>query len=227
MVKKVELYLLKLWQKIITDGIPVMLASSGEYVNLRSDSIIIGSLLGAAAAGIYGVAYSFYLMLAIVVYLPSIGVFPTLARYSVRHGLPSYKVFTNKLSLIFLLFSSLLAAVMYILSPWLLIFLYGDSYQLSIIPLRILIAALPFVALNRLMVQVLNAANLQSWTFRATVSGAIFNVIANLILIPRYGLITAAYTTVITEALVWVVAILGLKMAVSQIPIPPSSSTIG
>jgi len=218
---------IRLWRRIIIDGIPVMLASSGEYVNLRSDSIIIGAMLGVTVAGIYGVAYSFYLMLAIIVYLPSVGVFPTLARFSANHGLKAYRVFTNKLSLIFLGFSSLVAVGMYLLAPLLLVFLYGDEYQSSIIPLRILIIGLPFVALNRLMVQVLNASDLQSWTFRATAIGATFNVLVNLILIPRFGIVAAAYTTIITEALVWVVAVLGLRWAIARASTPSSSSTIG
>lgn len=215
---------LSLWLKIIRDGIPVMLASSGEYVNLRSDSIIIGSLLGLTAAAIYGVAYSYYLMLAIIVYLPSVGIFPTLARYSANHGLKAYQVFTNKLSLIFFGFSTVVAAGMYLVSPWLLILLYGEEYQSSLIPLRILIIGLPFVALNRLMVQVLNASDLQLWTFRATAIGAVFNVLVNLILIPRFGIIAAAFTTIITEALVWLVAIFGLRWVTSRISVPPSST---
>ena len=44
--------------------------------------------------------------------------------------------------------------------------------------------------------------------FRATFSGALFNVSLNLLLIPTYGIIAAAVVTIITEGNCLVVALI-------------------
>jgi len=201
---------LALWKRMIKEAVPVMLAASGQYVNLRCDSIIIAAVLGAFAAGIYGVAYNFYLMLSILVYLPSISAFPTLARYSASHPLDTYRRFVNKLGLAIGIYALVAAIGLFIAAPFLLPLLYGSDYLASLEPLRVLVFALPFLALNRLLVQSLNASGLQKWAFIATAIGALFNVSCNLIFIPRFGIIVAAVTTLVTEILVWLVASWGL-----------------
>ena len=213
-----------LWKKMIREALPVMLANSGEYANLRSDSIIIAAVLGSFFAGIYGVAYSFYLMMAIVVYLPSVSAFPTLARYSAAHEMRAYRKFVNKLGLAIVGYAVVIAVVLFFLAPILIPLLYGREYQASLAPLKILVFALPFVALNRLMVQSLNASGLQKWTFIATATGAIFNITVNLLLIPRFGIIAAAATTLTTELLVWLVASLGLLIVSKKTSPAPSSA---
>ncbi len=209
----------QLWKRMIREALPVMLANSGEYANLRSDSIIIAAVLGSFFAGIYGVAYSFYLMMAIIVYLPSVSAFPTLARYSASHDMRAYRKFVNKLGLAIVGYSVAIAIVLFFLAPILIPLLYGQEYQASLDPLKILVFALPFVALNRLMVQSLNASGLQKWTFIATATGAFFNIGVNLLLIPRFGIMAAAATTLATELLVWLVASLGLLTTSKRTPV--------
>ncbi len=203
----------RFWKKMIREATPVMLANSGEYVNLRLDSIVIAATLGSFLAGIYGVAYNFYLMVAILVYLPSVSAFPTLARYSASHELPAYQKFVNKLGMVIVGYALVIAILLFFTGPFLLLLLYGVNYLDSLRPLRLLVFALPFVAFNRLMVQSLNASELQQWTFVATASGAVFNITANLLLIPRYGIMSAAATTLATELLVATIAYSGLVIA--------------
>lgn len=206
----------RFWKKMIEEALPVMLANSGEYANLRLDSIVIAATLGSFLAGIYGVAYSFYLMVAILVYLPSVSAFPTLARYSASHQLPAYQKFVSKLGIVIVGYALVIAIMLFFTAPFLLLLLYGATYLGSLRPLRILVFALPFVAFNRLMVQSLNASELQQWTFVATTSGAASNITANVLLIPRYGIMSAAVTTLATEFLVGVVAYIGLLIAVRK-----------
>lgn len=199
----------ELWQSMLRDGFPVMLANSTEYVNVRADSLIVGVLLGPASAGIYGVAYVFFQLLCRVVYLPALAAFPAMARLSATSGLEAYRRFVGKLSLAIFGYAVVLGSALFILAPLLLSLLYSPEFAASLTPMHILMFALPFLALNRLMVQVLNAADLAKWTFRATALGAVFNVAMNLVMIPQFGLTGAAITTVATEALVWILALFG------------------
>jgi O-antigen/teichoic acid export membrane protein len=198
-----------LWQSLVSQSIPIVLASSTEYVTLRSDTVLVSVFLGDYSTGLYGVAYNVYVVAGIMAWIVSVGTFPTLSRYSVSQSPRRYLSLTLKLNAGLGAYGMILAGAVLLLSPIFLPLLYGQEYSGALDPLRILACALPFVAVNRLMFQVLNASDRQRWTFRAAASGAIFNVAANLYSIPRFGLPAAAVTTVMTEALVWAVALLG------------------
>ena len=117
------------------------------------------------------------------------------------------------LSFAILGYGVLLIGFIQFIAPTVIPILYGANYQESLQPLYILTIGLPFYGLNRLMVQVLNATDCQKWTFYATSTGAVLNIIANIVLIPHYGIIAAAITTIITEAIVWLLALYGFRYA--------------
>ena len=81
--------------------------------------------------------------------------------------------------------------------------IYGQKFAASANPLMILAAGLPFIILNRLNNYTLIAMGLQKWIFYIISSGAVFNVVANRLLMPKYSYVGASITTVITEGLVF------------------------
>jgi O-antigen/teichoic acid export membrane protein len=200
-----------LWRSMIRESLPVVLGGVAEYVNLRADSMLVGSIAGGRAAGIYGAAYNLYLFGVMPGYALSIGAFPTLARYSHQRTPLQYSSFVRRLNLAVGAYGLLIAMSWGFVSPYLLSWLYGAAFQDSIAPLQWLIWAIPLVVLNRLAVQALNASGHQQLTWYATLSGVLFNVLANLWAVPRFGYMGAALTTVLTEGIVWCVALIGLR----------------
>lgn len=202
-----------LWKSLIWQSTPIVLAGTAEYSNTRADNMLLGAIDGEQSAGIYGAAYTVYTTTAISAYTISMGSFPTLARYSNERNASEYRKLMLKLSLVLALYAIALAVCIYLISPALVRVLYGQAFSDSLKPLQILVWALPFVALNRLFVQALNASDRQKWTFFATTIGAGFNIVLNLFVIPRYGFVGAAYATVLTESLVCLVACVGILQA--------------
>ena len=151
-----------LWKSIIVESIPVVLAGSTEFINLRFDTFLIGIFLDTESAGIYGVAYSLYLVAAIMAHIVSVGAFPTLARYSGSHDLKLYGKFVAKLHIPIGFYGISLAVIGLLSSSIIVSLLYGAEFYESQSPLRILMLALPFITLNRFMIQVLNASGLQN-----------------------------------------------------------------
>ena len=154
-----------------------MLATSTEYINLRFDSIVISSQLGNFATGVYSTAYNFYLFAAILMYVVSLSLFPTFAHGGAKNKEKLTKLVTL-LSFAILGYGVLLIGFIQFIAPTVIPILYGANYQESLQPLYILTIGLPFYGLNRLMVQVLNATDCQKWTFYATSTGAVFNMIS-------------------------------------------------
>lgn len=206
----------QLWRYLITEGLPVLLAESTEYVSLRVDSLVIGTFVGAAGAGIYGSAYNIYMIGVVLLYLPALAAFPTLARFSFQHEGTEYRKLVRKLSTVVFLLSTILAASLYFIAPFVVPIVYGPEFKASVSVLQVLVFALPFVALGRLTMQALNAANLQRWTFRASLTGATANIALNLALVPAFGYIAAAFTTVSTETINWFAGAFGLTRATSK-----------
>jgi PST family polysaccharide transporter len=78
--------------------------------------------------------------------------------------------------------------------------LYGDAYQASAEVLRIHVWAGVFVFLGVASGKWLLAENLQRLSLQRTLSGAVANVLFNLLLIPLYGSAGAAWATLLSYA---------------------------
>lgn len=88
----------------------------------------------------------------------------------------------------------------------------GNAYLGAVPSFRILLLSLvPVGASNILGGQVLIPAGKEKRLLRAEILGAVFNFIANLLLIPRFSIEGAAVTTVLSEIIVWFVCLYYVK----------------
>ena len=94
-----------------------------------------------------------------------------------------------------------------------IILLVGGAVYLGAVPaFRILLLSLmPIGASNILGGQVLIPAGKERRLLTAEIAGAVFNFIANLILIPYLSILGAAITTVVSEVIVWLICVYYVK----------------
>ena len=85
------------------------------------------------------------------------------------------------------------------LSDWLITFLFGEAYLASADVLTIHIWSGAFVALGIASSNWLISEDLQKLSMLRTSLGAVVNIILNFILIPSYGIVGAAFTTLISQ----------------------------
>jgi len=224
----------QLARQLVAEALPVTFASVMASIGLRADSVMMERLRGATEAGIYSAAYSVYMFGAVVVFSATVALFPRFAKASDRtcSDIPQFEqVFLNSGQYV-VAFGIFAAVVGLGVAPWILRLLYGLRFADSRAPLQILMLAIPFLALNRLGYQALNASNRQNMTFIATALGAGFNVASNLILIPRWGYIAASWTTVITEAIMagaftWFVLVIPHYSRLTVQSVPPQKPVGG
>ena len=99
-----------------------------------------------------------------------------------------------------------------LLSRQIILFVGGESYMGAVRPLRTLLLSLvPIGASNILGGQVLIPAGKEKRLLQAEILGAVFNFIANLILIPRFSIEGAAVTTTVSEIIVCIVCLYYVK----------------
>ena len=171
------------------------------------DSLIIKNYLGADQVGYYGLAYRIYANLVLPAYFINNSIFPIISK--------SPKKNLVKLTRAGYLFSFLILLIIvpasFIFSQPIINFIAGKNFQASVLPLKILSLSLMFSYVNHLNGFSLIALGHQKDSLKIGVFALIWNLVFNLIFIPKAGIIAAAIITLSTEALTTVASSIVLK----------------
>jgi O-antigen/teichoic acid export membrane protein len=182
-----------LWNQTWPMGIfLIMFAAYDRMV----DSMMIQHFIGANEVAFYGLAYKIYGVLIQPAYFYVNSIFPIMS--SKQGG--KKRIFVISLGLIALGMAAIIGGVT-ILAPWMINVLAGSQYASAAAVLRILVWGCAFTYFGHLIGFTLIARGGQKKMLMVGIMGLIFNVVANLILIPRQGMYGAARVTVATEAL--------------------------
>lgn len=164
----------------------------------RVDVILLTRLAGSYAVGIYSLPYRVFAMLLIIPYgmmgalLPAFSADP--AKQDARDTCSRVMKLLLAMALLVVLATLAFAGPV-------VIFFLGQSYRESILAVKILVwAAVPAFLNFALNVLLLSAHKEKAFLLTGTIC-TVFNVVANLLLIPRFSYIAAAGVTVATECL--------------------------
>ena len=187
----------QLWKQAWPAGISMTLASLYFYV----DTAMLRPMLGEVAVAHYSAAYRIMTFVLMVPVLVSQVVFPVYSRLwatSPAALLPFYRRTLR------LLFSAgvMVTALVPGLRAQVIGLVYPPEYGVAADALGILSLAVVLVFCAYPHVHLLLAAGQQRKMMLISAAAAGFNVAANLWAIPRFGIEGAAWTTVLTEALV-------------------------
>jgi O-antigen/teichoic acid export membrane protein len=189
-----------LTRKLISNGFPLMLAGLSIALYMRTDQIMLGVMLNEQAVGIYAAAARISELWYFVPMAIAASTLPTL----VEHQQNNPQAFRHLFKLLFRLMWGLsLAAIIfiYLFGDILITLLFGAAYHQSAAILVIHIWAGIFVALGVMRSNWLVAENLQSYGALFTIGGCVANIIGNWFLIPLFGIVGAAWATVISYAI--------------------------
>jgi len=104
-----------------------------------------------------------------------------------------------------LIISIVLTLILTLFSKQIVLLAFGEKFAISSKALFVLSLSIPFIFINKLNATALFSVNLEKWPVYILISGAFINVILNALVIPQYGFIGAAVTTVITEIIIFAV----------------------
>jgi O-antigen/teichoic acid export membrane protein len=192
----------KFWKSYISESFPLMLAGTTETINLKVDTILMGSMRNDLDTGHYTAAYNIYLGIMILPYALLTSFFPTFTRTIHTSKEEGWQIF-QKMFWVVGAVATVLGAIVSLISEEMIQLLYsGGDFSASVMPLKILCYGLPFLLLNRLCSYALMSIGKQILIFYASAIGSLFNITANIILIPIYSGVGAAFTTIATEAII-------------------------
>jgi len=176
------------------DSWPLMLSSVASFVYLRIDQVMIGKIMGESAVGIYAASVK---ITEVFYFLPIIicgSLFPAI----VNARNTNLKVYYRRLKNLYRLTGSLgflVTLVIALLAQPLISFIFGAAYLAAVPVLQIYIWSSIGLFLGVVVSNQLMAENRTKIIFIINFSAMAINVVLNIILIPKLGLVGAALST--------------------------------
>lgn len=187
-------------------ALPFALTAFFVNVYANFDTIYLRIMGGTGPTGWYNVAYKLTFALQFIPAAFAASLFPAMSQYYVSAREKLAALFENSMYYLMLIVIPL-AAGLYVLADVLIPFIYKEGFSASVLPFRILMGALPVVFLNYPVGYILNACNKQGVNSINQGVATLVNVLMNLALIPAMTFNGAAYATLVSS---WVLFLMGL-----------------
>lgn len=186
------------WRALLRSSVPLALLAGLGLVNYRLDIVLLGGLAGARDVGIYAVATRFVDSVLPLAAFFVAAAFPIL---SAGASLPrADRQRRARRASEFLLLASLPIAVGgCVFAPALVHLVAGPAYADAVLPLRLLLASVPFSYLSTFLVFMLVAADEQRRVVPLLLASIGLNLVLNVALIPGYGYDGPAVATLASE----------------------------
>jgi len=189
----------QLQRKMLHESWPLMINHLLATIFFRIDVFILKPTWGDDAVGYYNAAYKYIDGINIIPQYFTLAIFPLMSRYASSSKESLVRAYILSLRLLQMLAIPVAVGTPFIAKDLILILGGRDYLPHSMIALQLLIWFLPFSFVNQVTQYVLIAINQQRFLTRAFIIGVSFNIVANLLLIPRYGYKAAAITTILSE----------------------------
>ena len=174
------------------------------YVN--SDITLLGIINGNTEVGLYSVSTKIYTIMKQVLNALTIVAIPRLTNLFYNNKIDEFKKMSNKIYTIIFAFLIPSSIGLFVLAPEIVNIISGESYALSANSLRILSVALIFSGLaSYYSSAILIPIKKEKQVLISTIVAAVFNIVANLLLLPHFGSTGAAITTLISELIVTII----------------------
>jgi O-antigen/teichoic acid export membrane protein len=189
------------WRRLLAAGLPLGVALAVNELYFRADTLIISLYEPYGQVGAYTLAYRMLELTLVFGTLFLTTSFPLLAEAVARDEPRARR--TMQLSTdVFLIGGPPLVAGGLVLAPELVELVAGDGFEDAATPLRILLVAGALAWVNGVFGYALIAKDRQLSALWLNLAALAFNVVLNLLLVPRYGIVVAAVVTVASEVLI-------------------------
>lgn len=190
------------WKKIFKESLPIAASIVLTLIYFKLDTILLSVMKPPEHVGIYGLAYK---VLESMIFFPAMFVglvMPMLSRYAVS-DISKFKIlFQKSFDILLILAIPIIAGIILLARPIIMIIGGIEFVDTAPLVLQILSVAIGIIFLGSLLgnsVIALGRQKTAAWIYGG---GAIFNIIANIVFIPKYSYVGAAFTTIFTELIV-------------------------
>jgi len=197
------------WKDYLARSAPMALGMIFSVLYFRLDIVMLQLMTDEKVVGFYSAAYKLFEVSVVLPHSIMLVLFPTLVEE--YHSDPlQFKKSTKKVFGAFCLIGGGVALILWGFSSEIITIVFGDEFFPSIAVLNILSGAIFLFFLNFLLSNLLISSGREAINTWNLVGATILNIILNLALIPQYGAIGAAWSTLFCEAAL--VLVLGIEV---------------
>lgn len=185
-------------KKLLSVGRYYILAELMVVIFAQTDKIMLKHMMDSAAVGYYAAAVTCANMFAFVFSAIIDSARPVIIEAKQSSNAEFEKKMTMLYSVIFYLALAVSCCIT-LFAPLIIKILYGAEYNAAIAPLRLIVWYIAFSLFGSVRNIWILAEKKQQYLWRINICGAITNVILNAVVIPIWGVMGAALTSLVTQ----------------------------
>ena len=187
---------------LLISSFPMMLAASIGLLYSLQDQFFIKMFLDEHELGIYAVGIKLVVILVVLPTMISNVFYPSLvSKYNQKcKGL--YEKQLESIYLIFFMLGIVIFTFLYLSADFIIELLFNEEFVRSSDVMKVYSALLILSFFQSINNKILILNNLQHVIFKRALMALTINALLNMIFIPKYGILGAAYSTVISELFV-------------------------
>jgi O-antigen/teichoic acid export membrane protein len=183
---------------LMRESAPVAIGGIAVVLYLRLDSLFVGLFLNEESVGVYSAGYRFTEPFMLVFSSLSLSIYASLSKYkkndiSIKAGQTMFRLLATVIGL-----SSAGAFLLSFFAVRLLAMI-SPQYNDAVTVLRILSLSIVFKAVNAQLTAMINSRGKFSIITVIAIINLTINIVLNLLMIPKYGIIGAAIAVTATE----------------------------
>ncbi len=187
-------------KNMVKDSWPFMFTSAFALIYSRIDQVIIKNMIGASSVGLYDAAVRLSEVWYFIPTIISSTLFPAIMNAK-KVSTQIFHERLKRLALLLLVVSIIIALPTTLFSYFIVTTVFGVAFAGSTTILQVYIWSNLFTSLTSVINYYLIAENLKKTLFFSAFAGMIANILLNIYLIPIYGILGAAYATLISYAI--------------------------
>lgn len=183
---------------LLKESFPLLLTNVAVIIYQRIDQVMIGQMIDKESVGYFSVASRF---VEVLVYIPMMlaqTITPILVKtreQSENDYIKKGQQFMN----LSLWFSIIAAAITSVSSYWIIRLTFGEVYLPAVAVLQVMSFKAASVALSNTAGAMLVTERLQRWAIFRDGFGCLVCIVLNYLLLPRYGIIAAAFVAIVSN----------------------------
>lgn len=183
-------------RQLFRETLPLILSGLGSNIYMKIDKVIMPWLTTAFTLGIYSAATRLSELWYFVPYSVSTALAPLIAE--AKSKTPDiYEKRIRKSLVLINLVTFIIAAFTFLIGPLAISLYAGEKYSTALPALQVHIWSLPFISMGLIVDIWLVNERLQKVQVARTFMTAALNIVLNILLVPNYGAVGAAWATLI------------------------------
>jgi len=191
-------------KRATTYGVQAHLANILGFLNYRVDMFLVNGFLGPAAVGLYAVGVGLAEKLWMISKAASTVLFP---RVAAENEEQRHKEFTPLVARTVLWTTALGALVLVFLSRWIVLLLYSDAFLPAVGALQALLAGIVMLSASRVLANDIAGRGRPMLNTYCGVITVVTNILLNVLWIPRYGIVGAAWASTVSYTVSFLTAL--------------------